>query len=80
MTRTKGTYPWSSETQIVRDGQPSSDGDRSSESNDYHQHTHSFSTAQMIGVHLISLVVTVLLENAESDAHHKYTPQATIII
>jgi hypothetical protein len=41
MTRTKGTYPWSSETQIVRDGQPSSDGDRSSESNDYHQHTHS---------------------------------------
>jgi hypothetical protein len=76
MTRTKGTYPWSSETQIVRDGQPSSDGDRSSESNDYHQYTHSF----LIGVHLISLVVTVLLENAESDAHHKYTPQATIII
>jgi len=57
MTRTKGTYPWSSETQIVRDGQPSNDGDRSAESDDYH--THSFSTAQMIGVHLISLVVTV---------------------
>lgn len=58
MTTIKGTYPWSSETQMVHDGQPSNDVDCSAESDDYHKYTHSCSTASRIGVHLINVVVT----------------------